>query len=145
MATNNNNPFGDYYSTMMESDPQMAYMAKLGSQTFGYNPLTFAGQAPTRQPSEWGGKWGSSSFAGEAPVQQKRARDYFADQYSNIYNEYMSKKGREYQQKVDPSKMTTFSDFLSEIPFTTRYSGLTPYQRGMSTQRFAPSTRHIYY
>ena len=57
----------------------------------------------------------------------------------------MSKKGREYQQKVDPSKMTTFSDFLSEIPFTTRYSGLTPYQRGMSTQKFAPSTRHIYY
>jgi len=124
MAANNDNPFGDYYTTMLESDPQMAYMGKLSSQTFGYNPLT---------------------FGGEAPAQQRRARDYFANQYSNIYNEYMAKKGREYQQKTDPSKMTTFSDFLSEVPFTARYSGLSPYQRGMSTQRFAPSTRYIFY
>ena len=46
---------------------------------------------------------------------------------------------------MDPSEMTTFSDFLSNVPFTSRYSGITPYQRGMSTQRFAPSTRYIFY
>ena len=117
MATNNNNPFGDFYSDMLEMDPQMAYLGTLTNQSFG----------------------------GINPVQQKRARDYFANQYSNIYNEYMAKKGREYQQKVDPAEMTTFSDFLSDIPFTTRYAQLTPYQRGMSSQRFAPSTRYIFY
>ena len=117
MATNNDNPFGDFYSDMLEMDPQMAYLGKLTNQDFG----------------------------GINPVQQKRARDYFSNQYSNIYNEYLGQKGREYEQKTDPSKMTTFSDFLSNVPFTSRYSEITPYQRGMSTQRFAPSTRYIFY
>ena len=124
MATNNNNPFGDFYSDMLEMDPQMAYLGKLTSQDYGFNPLTFAGQAP---------------------AQQQRAGDYFENQYSNIYNEYLGKKGREYEQQVDPSEMTTFSQFLSDFPFKSRYTGLTPYQRGMSTQRFATSTRYIFY
>ena len=98
MATNNDNPFGDYYADMLEMDPQMAYLGTLTNQSFG----------------------------GINPVQQKRARDYFANQYSNIYNEYLGQKGREYKQRMDPSEMTTFSDFLSNVPFTSRYSGITP-------------------
>ena len=49
MATNNNNPFGDFYSDMLEMDPQMAYLGKLTNQDYGFNDLSFAGQSPAQQ------------------------------------------------------------------------------------------------
>ena len=129
MATNNNNPFGDFYSDMLEMDPQMAYLGKLTSQDYGFNPLTFAGQAP---------------------AQQQRAGDYFENQYSNIYNEYLGQQGRGIKElaaggKPSTQGMQSFSEFLQGVPFTERYGALTPQQKGTSARRFAPATRHIYF
>ena len=134
MTNRNLNTFDDFYSGMLEGQPQMAYMG-----------------AVTNQP-----------FRGTAPMQQ-RARDYWANQFGNVYNQYMGQRAQEMQRRVDPSKWTTFSNFLSDYPtmtqnnnltgqatnvpgqFARRYAALTPYQRGVSTSRFAPSTRHIYF
>ena len=109
------NAFDDYYQTMLETDPQTAYMGAIG-QTFG-----------------------TGDRISQAP------RDYFAGQFGNVYDQYLGVKGRELMNRTDPSKMTTFTDFLSRQPFTQRYGRLTPAQKGMSTRRYAPSTRFIYF
>jgi hypothetical protein len=110
--------FGDFYTDVLETEPQMAYMGAVSRQA-----------AP-------------SSYT--APM-QRRAQDYLRNQYSNVYNEYLGRRAQELRQRKDPSKWTTFSDFLEETPFTQRYSQLSPYQRGVSTSRFAPSTRRIFF
>lgn len=134
MANGNLNTFDDFYTGMLAGEPQMAYMGAIADQP----------------------------FRGTAP-QQQRARNYWSNQFGNVYNQYMGQRAQEMQRKVDPSKWTTFSNFLSQYPtmtetdkltrqptsvpgeFARRYAALTPYQRGVSTSRFAPSTRHIYF
>ena len=117
MAKNNNfTAFDDYYQTMLEMDPQTAFMGQLGGTQFG----------------------------GTAPMQQ-RAQDYYRNQFSDVYNQYLGVKGKELANRTDPSKMTSFTDYLGQFPFTQRYSALTPQQRGMSNRRFSPTTRHIYF
>ena len=118
LANGNKNltAFDDYYSTMLEAEPQMAYMGQLAS----------------------------TQFRGTDPM-QKRAQDYFGSQFGDVYNKYLGVKGREMKNRTDPSKMTSFTDYLEKNPFTDRYSALTPQQRGESTRRFAPSTRFIFF
>ena len=119
MATNGN-AFGDFFQTQLEMDPQLAYMGRVGQQQFG----------------------------GTQPMQD-RAQQYFANQFGDVFNQYTALKGKELYQGKDPAKQTTFVDFMedyaTESPFTQRYSRLTPSQRGVSTRRFAPSTRYILY
>ena len=125
MATNNNafagfttaNDLGEF---MVEQDPQTAFMTHLVGQQFrGTNPM------------------------------QDRARNYFQGQYSNIYNRFLGDRGQEMKSQKDPAKWTTFSQYLenksTENPYTQRYAARTPYERGVSTRRFAPSTRFITY
>ena len=125
MATNNNafagfptaNDLGEF---MIEQDPQTAFMTHLAGQQFlGTDPM------------------------------QNRARDYFQGQYSNIYNRFLGNRGQEMRSQKDPSKWTTFSQYLenqaTQNPYTQRYAARTPYERGVSTRRFAPSTRFITY
>ena len=117
--------FNGFYETMMEREPQMAFMGRV-----------------RREPLAQGGGMFST-----APMAQ-RARDYWANQFSNVYNSYRGLRGNELRTGKDPSQWTTFGQFLerqNETPFTQRYAALTPYQRGTSTSRFAPSTRHIYF
>jgi len=116
MQNNRRNTFDDFYSTLLEEEPQTAYMGAVGRQGFG----------------------------GTAPMQQ-RAQDYWSGRYSNIYNQYLGKRAQEISQRKDPSQWSTFGDFLSTVPFTQRYAQLSPYQRGVTTSRYAPSTRHIYF
>ena len=70
-------------------------------------------------------------------------------QYGDYYNQYMGVRGQEFSKGVDPKDMTTFTGFLEDQtkknPFSDRYRMMTPYQRGVSTSKFAPSTRFIFY
>jgi|TARA_Y100000356_G_scaffold135011_1_gene146080 hypothetical protein len=112
---NGMNAFDDYYQSMLESDPQTAYLSAIGAA----NPFT--------------------GRAGE------RARSSIASQFGDVYNQYLGVKGDELRRRTDPSQMTSFTDFLARQPFTSRYGALTPGQKGMSTRRYAPSTRFIYF
>ena len=115
MATNYN-AFDDYYSTMLEAEPELAYMGAVSSTPFiGTNPM------------------------------QHRAQDYFRGQFSDIYNQYLGQKSKEYTNKTDPSQMTSFTDYLGQFPFTQRYTSLTPSQRGVGTRQFSPSTRYLFF
>ena len=113
---NNFGAFDDFFSTMLETDPQLAYMGAASSQP----------------------------YRGTGPMQQ-RAREYWTDQYKDVYGQFQGVRANELRQRKDPSQWTTFTDYLESFPFTQRYSALTPYQRGEGISRFAPSTRHIYF
>ena len=114
------NSFGDFYDIMMEAEPQTAFMGALSRTPY-------------------------SSFNTTAP-QQQRYQDYWQNQYSNIYNQYLGKRGQEMKSRTDPAKWTTFSQFLEQqAPYAAQYAALTPQQKGTSTRRFSPSTRFITY
>tara|TARA_Y100000401_G_scaffold87733_1_gene73222 strand:- start:6682 stop:7059 length:378 start_codon:yes stop_codon:yes gene_type:complete len=125
MATEKNNNFGNFDNflvDMLDLEPQMAFMTSV---------------AQTQSP------FASGSF-GTEPM-RARATDYFRSQYPSSYQQYMGKLGSEIRSGVGPDQLSTFSDFLEGSPFTQRYANLTPSQKGLSTQRFAPSTRYIFY
>ena len=115
------NPFGNFYTDLLEDQPQMAYQAAISSRFPQYDAL---------------------------PRPQQRQRDYWSGQYSDIYNQYLGERGQNIQtlaQGGTPQNMRSFSDYLENIPFTQRYAGLTPQQRGRGIRSFAPSTRYIFY
>ena len=122
------NPFQDFYGGILDADPELAYMGAVSD----------------------------TPFMGTKPMQRK-AQDYYRGKFGDMFNEYLGELGSFYKsqqnnQQNNQQSMTAqnrsvpkFTDFLSQTPFTERYASLTPYQRGMSTSRFSPSTRHIYY
>ena len=116
MANGNKNAFSNFYTDMLEADPQMAFMGQVGA----------------------------TDFRGTAPMQQ-RAREYMQGQYQNIYSDYMGDQAKQMRSGTAPSQLQSFTDYLEKNPFTNRYSALTPQQRGVSNRRFAPSTRFIFF
>ena len=119
MANGNKNAFSNFYTDMLEADPQMAFMGEVAATDFGGTGMT-------------------------APMQQ-RAREYTQGQYQNIYSDYMGDQAKQMRSGTDPSQLQSFTDYLEKNPFTNRYSALTPQQRGVSNRRFAPSTRFIFF
>ena len=118
MATN---PFQNFYTDLLEESPQTAYQGAIPFAGQGFGDLT--------QP-------------------QKRQRDYWSNQYSNIYNEYLGQRGQglaQLAQGQQPQNPQSFSQFLQSTPFTQRYGALTPQQKGTGIRSFAPSTRHLYF
>tara|TARA_R100000306_G_C4338348_1_gene123920 strand:+ start:226 stop:582 length:357 start_codon:yes stop_codon:yes gene_type:complete len=115
-----NNPFGNFYLDLLEDDPRMAFQAA----------IPYAGFSTLARP-------------------EQRQRDYWSNQYSNIYNEFLGHKGQGLQELASgenkPRNFGTFSEFLSNTPFTERYGALTPQQKGTGIRSFAPQTRHIYF
>ena len=116
------NPFENFYTDLLAEQPQLAYQATVSRQFPQFDAMT--------RP-------------------QRRHRDYWGDQYQNIYNEYLGTQGqglldlaRGQQPQQSPQ---SFSQYLENVPFTQRYAALTPQQRGTTTRRFAPSTRYIFY
>ena len=117
------NPFENFYTDLLADNPQMAYQAA----------IPFAGQG-----------------FGNITRPQERQKDYWSNQYSNIYNQYLGQQGRGIKElaaggKPSTQGMQSFSEFLQGVPFTERYGALTPQQKGTSARRFAPATRHIYF
>ena len=112
----NYDAFDDYYTTMLGAQPELAYMGAVSD----------------------------TPFMGTDPM-QRRAHDYYRGQFSDIYNQYLGTKAKEYKNRVDPSEMTSFTDYLADLPFTQRYSQSTQAQRGVGTRQFSPSTRYIFF
>ena len=114
-----NNPFASFYTDILEAEPRTAFQAA----------IPYAG------------------FSNLARPQQKQ-RDYWSDQYANVYNEYLGQRGRGLQDLasgLQPQTSGSFSEFLQGVPFTQRYGALTPQQKGTGIKSFAPQTRHIYF
>ena len=117
------NPFENFYTDLLADQPQMAYQAA----------IPFTGQ----------------EFSSRTRPQE-RQRDYWSNQYSNIYNQYLGQQGQGIGQLAAggtpvPQSMQSFSEYLKGVPFAERYGALTPQQKGTTTSRFAPATRHIYF
>ena len=116
------NAFENFYTDMLQEQPQMAYQGAVASQFPQFDLMS--------RP-------------------QKRQRDYWSDQYSNIYNQYLGQQGQGLaalaQGRQPTTPMGTFSQYLENIPFTQRYASLTPQQRGQGTRSFAPSTRYLFF
>lgn len=114
------NPFENFYTDLLQDQPEMAFQASVAQQYPGYDMMS--------RP-------------------QKRQRDYWSRQYGNIYNQYLGRQGQNLQSlaRGEQPEIQSFSQYLEDIPFTQRYSGLTPQQRGTGTKAFAPSTRYIFY
>ena len=82
---------------------------------------------------------------GTAPI-RRRQQDYLSGQYSNLYNQYRGNLARQMTTPgIRPSEFSSFADFLRDIPMATRYSQMTPSQRGVGTSKFAPRTRQIFF
>tara|TARA_R110002020_G_scaffold467469_1_gene691035 strand:- start:1173 stop:1628 length:456 start_codon:yes stop_codon:yes gene_type:complete len=109
------NPFSDWTAGSMQHDPQMAY----------YSSAT-------------GGDFGKQS-----PAQRR----FFETSFDQIYNSYLGEMGKQIRaaQGKEVAQPLQFEDYLKSDPFTERYSGLTPSERGEYLGRYSPSTRRIYY
>ena len=80
-----------------------------------------------------------TGFGRGSPNRQR----FFQDSFQDIYNQYLGELGSKARQgEISPLR---FADYLERDPFTERYSGLTPMQKGIYSQQFSPSTRFIYY
>ena len=120
----------DLWSQILEASPETAY----------YSASPF-GQYSQRNP------WGGSEFVqggegvtqgGYSPVQQQ----YWSGQYGNVYNQYAGALGSAIRQGQEAP---SFTNFLSDMPWTERYTALSPSLRpGGSFRRFNPATRYMY-
>ena len=69
-----------------------------------------------------------------------RQRQYAGNNYQDIFNEYLGALGQQIRQGQTPNLKWT--DYLSQTPFTQRFSALSPEMRGQGDmQRFNPRTR----
>ena len=129
---NNTNAFSNYglqtpnyHDTMLSLEPQMQYQAAL-------------------QPVPGG----PSPFWGTAPMQQ-RASKFYRGMFDDMYRQYEGYYGKQMADRTDPGTVLDpdewMRDEIKRNPFSERYARMTPYQRGTSVSKFAPSTRHIYY
>ena len=68
---------------------------------------------------------------------------YFSSSpFGNVFNEYQGAIGTALRTGAQEP---TFVDFLQDMPWTERYSALSPSLRpGGSTRRFNPTSRHMY-
>jgi hypothetical protein len=75
---------------------------------------------------------------GYSPAQQQ----YWSGQFGNVYNQYAGALGTSIRQG---EQAPSFTDFLSDKPWTQRYTALSPSLRpGSSFRRFSPTTRYAY-
>ena len=84
--------------------------------------------------------YSATPFAGgTSPLQQK----YWGGQMGNVMREYQGMLGSAVRRGEMPS--LTFTDFLSQNPWTVRYMAGGPSMRaGGRTSQFAPAARYMY-
>ena len=81
----------------------------------------------------------SAPFQGGISPAQKK---YWSGQYGNVYNQYAGALGSAIRQGQEAP---TFTNFLKNMPWTERYTALSPALRpGSSFRRFNPATRYMY-
>jgi len=75
---------------------------------------------------------------GYSPAQER----YWSGQFGNVYNQYAGTLGSAVRKGEEPP---SFVNFLSDMPWTQRYTALSPSLRpGGSFRRFNPATRYVY-
>ena len=75
---------------------------------------------------------------GYSPAQQQ----YWGSQAGNVWSEYQGQEGSALRGMGEP---TTFTSFLEDMPWTERYSSLSPSLRpGGGSRRFNPTARYMY-
>ena len=73
-----------------------------------------------------------------SPAQQQ----YWSGRYGDISNQYMGALGTSLRTG---GQAPSFTQFLSDMPWTERYSALSPSMRpGSPFRRFSPQTRYAY-
>ena len=81
----------------------------------------------------------AAPFSGATSPMQNQ---YWQGQFGNVYDQYTGSVGRQLQSGQEP---TSFVDYLSQTPFTERYTSLSPTMRpGSATRRYNPGTRYMY-
>jgi hypothetical protein len=76
---------------------------------------------------------------GMSPAQ----RQYWSGQFGNIQNQYMGALGQQMRRGEMPTLQ--FTDFLENLPWTERYTALSPRLRpGSGTTRFNPGVRRYF-
>jgi len=80
-----------------------------------------------------------ASFFSFVNQQNQPQQRFFQNQFQTIQNEFLGNLGQQLREGNQPSQ--TFTDFLSDFPFSERFSALPPALRGALTNRFAPSIR----
>ena len=109
-------------------------------------------------PLDWLGNWNTfqleaspaMAYFSSAPFQGKTSaalsspmqRQYWGGQYGNVINQYQGAMGSALRTGTEAP---SFVDFLQDMPWTERYTALSPSLRpGSSFGRFSPQTRYIY-
>ena len=118
LSTDMTNPFRDYLpQEFLEQTPSAAYYSSPAASEFYTRP------SGTIDPSK---------------------KKFYQESFQDIYSDYLGKLGTIAREGEVPE--LRFTDYLSQAnPFTERYSTLSPYERGINSRVFAPSTRFIYY
>mgnify|MGYP004455318265 CR=1 FL=1 len=101
-----------------------------------------------------GGDWGSlllaempratyysspagGQFAGESP----RRRQFYEQNYQDIYGDFLGEVGRAVRAGREPAR---FEEFLETNPWTARYGRLSQAARGMTGMMANPRTRFLF-
>lgn len=81
----------------------------------------------------------SAPFQGRTSPAQQR---YWEGEYGNVTNEYLGALGTALRTQTEAP---SFVDFLGNMPWTERYTALSPNLRpGSGFRRFNPQTQHVY-
>ena len=91
----------------------------------------------TNSWSYWAEDFPSALYEAMIPQGTPSFQDYWQRQQSKIYGEYMGALGKQALSGQPPSMM--FSEFLGNLPWTQRWYGLSPSQRGLNLGQLAPS------
>ena len=99
------------------------------------NPFSdFLEASPQSAYYSYSGDWGSP-----------RQSQYYQNQFTNIYNQYLGSLGGMLRQGIMPNAENTFASFLGNYDFDRSYNELPPSMRGDFTSMFNPRTRQIYF
>ena len=87
----------------------------------------------------------SLAYFSSAPFQGRTSpaqRKYWQGQFGNVQSEYAGALGSSIRNQTEAP---TFTQFLEDMPWTERYTSLSPALRpGSSFSRFSPQARRIY-
>ena len=89
---------------------------------------------------------------GQTDMQDPTKKRFYQQNFQTFYDDYLSKLGTQAYGTVDAqgnrqygTPTMSFQDYLQQDPFTDKYSGLTPEQKGIYSQNYNPRTRTLFY
>ena len=90
--------------------------------------------------SQWLNETPDILYAAMRPQTGTRSfMDYWRGQQGNVYSDYLGRLGGMALGGQNPT--LNYSDYLQDYPFLSKWSGMSPGERGEQPQRFAPRVR----